>query len=104
MFKITDAKGFHVTFANGWTLSVQFGRGNYCDNYGERQQDDESYEQHLRRLGKMGSSTAEIALIQSTGELAGFPDGDAVKGQQTPEQVLDWLSYVAALPKAEATK
>lgn len=32
MFKITDGKGFHLTFANGLTLSVQFGRGNYCQN------------------------------------------------------------------------
>lgn len=33
MFKITDNKGFHLSFDNGITVSVQFGRGNYCDNY-----------------------------------------------------------------------
>lgn len=32
MFHITANKGFHITFANGNTVSVQFGRGNYCDN------------------------------------------------------------------------
>ncbi len=24
-FRITGKKGFHVTFENGWTVSVQFG-------------------------------------------------------------------------------
>jgi hypothetical protein len=39
MFKITKgitgselAKGFHMTFENGVTISVQFGNNNYCDN------------------------------------------------------------------------
>lgn len=33
MFRITESKGFHMQFANGWTVSVQFGPGNYGDNY-----------------------------------------------------------------------
>ena len=33
MFKITEGKGFHITFANGYTVSVQFGPDNYCDHY-----------------------------------------------------------------------
>jgi hypothetical protein len=37
MFKICShrndfGKGFHMTFANGNTISVQFGGGNYCEN------------------------------------------------------------------------
>jgi len=32
-FSISNNKGFHITFENGWTVSVQFGAGNYCDNY-----------------------------------------------------------------------
>lgn len=46
MFKITEGlvnldnqtpvgKGFQLTFANNWTISVQFGWGNYCDNYND---------------------------------------------------------------------
>ena len=34
MFKITEGKGFHMTFDNGCTVSVQIGRGNYGGNYG----------------------------------------------------------------------
>jgi len=32
MFKATENKGFQITFNNGYTISVQFGKGNYCDN------------------------------------------------------------------------
>jgi hypothetical protein len=31
-FAITGGKGFAITFENGTTISVQFGRGNYCAN------------------------------------------------------------------------
>ena len=32
-FGSTMRKGFHMTFENGLTISVQWGAGNYCDNY-----------------------------------------------------------------------
>ena len=32
-FASTMRKGFHMTFANGLTASVQWGAGNYCDNH-----------------------------------------------------------------------
>ena len=32
-FMSTDRKGFHMIFSNGLTASVQWGFGNYCDNY-----------------------------------------------------------------------
>jgi hypothetical protein len=31
-FKSTNNKGFQMTFENGWTISVQFGYGNYCSH------------------------------------------------------------------------
>jgi len=43
------ARGFQLTFANGWTASVQWGQDNYCSNhYGEDGRD---------------SGTAEIAAF-----------------------------------------
>lgn len=33
MFRSIRNKGFHMTFPNGWTISVQFGIGNYCNGY-----------------------------------------------------------------------
>ena len=32
-FVSTMRKGFHMTFENGLTVSVQWGAGNYCDNH-----------------------------------------------------------------------
>jgi len=32
MIEITGGKGFHMTFENGLTVSVQFGFGNLCSN------------------------------------------------------------------------
>jgi hypothetical protein len=32
-FVSTDGKGFQMTFENGLTISVQWGKGNYCQNY-----------------------------------------------------------------------
>ena len=40
MFKSTQNKGFSLTFANGITISVQFGPSNYC----EHQERDSSQE------------------------------------------------------------
>jgi hypothetical protein len=33
MISINNGKGFHLTFENGLTISVQIGYGNYCENY-----------------------------------------------------------------------
>ena len=43
MFRITDNKGFHLTFKNGVTISVQFGIGNYGDNYNLNQVSQTTY-------------------------------------------------------------
>jgi len=32
-FAICRGRGFHITFKNGVTVSVQFGPGNYCEHY-----------------------------------------------------------------------
>lgn len=31
-FEICKNSGFRMTFENGWTISVQWGWGNYCEN------------------------------------------------------------------------
>jgi hypothetical protein len=101
-FACTQGKGFRITFANGWAASVQFGRGNYSDNYD---------------TGEWGqpaapSSTAEIAGIHSDGTWYSFvdrrpdvgPDAKThVEGWQTPEQVLAFLNILAALPDNPAS-
>ena len=88
MFNITGGRGFHMTFANGYTVSVQFGRDNYCEN----------------RYGNDGdkSPNAEIAAWSSlSGKCVELGDNDAVIGWQTPDQVLAIMARIANLPKED---
>ena len=89
-FAICDRKGFHVTFENGWTISVQFGRGNYCDNYNH----DGAYGDAVPPSG-----TAEVAAWPSGGGMIKL-DGDAVGANYTPAQVLALMADIAARPAA----
>jgi hypothetical protein len=79
MFKITGKKGFHIKFENGYTVSVQFGPGNYCDNYDmEIGRDEEN-------AGKEGSYTAECAVWAEDGEMIDRWDGNTVSNRSTAE-------------------
>ena len=90
VFRITGGKGFHVTFENGYTVSVQFGGGNYCDNY------DMAIGTERNRSKE--SSTAECAVWAENGSLIEMPEwsGDTVGGYMTPAQVLTLLNWAAA--------
>ena len=79
MFRITDGKGFHLTFANGWTVSVQFGYGNYCENYNKKNADE--------------SKNAEIAAWDEGGTWFDFGD-DTVKAHCTADEVADFIEKV----------
>ncbi len=86
MFNITGGKGFHMTFANGYTVSVQFGHGNYCTN----------------RYGNDGdkSANAEVAAWSAyVGERVKLGENHDVVGWQTPDQVLAIMTRIANLPK-----
>jgi hypothetical protein len=98
MFEITPCigdksrnigKGFQITFANGWTASVQWGYGMYCST------DDEEKPRK--------SKDAEIAALNPRGELMEIdPEGgDRVKGWQSPDEVLQFLNWVAAQPSKQ---
>jgi len=82
-------KGFHITFANGWTASVQWGYGMYCST------DDEETPRE--------SKDAEIAALNPSGELVEIDpkDGDRVRGWQSPDEVLQFLNWVASQPKEQ---
>lgn len=79
MFTNTLGRGFHMTFANGWKVSVQWGAGNYCDNKISATSDRDMLQ----------STTAEVLVMR--------PDGRAhgdVKGWQTPAEVVRLLARV----------
>lgn len=88
MFRINDNKGFQVKFDNGYTVSVQFGPGNYGSNYSLSMLDN---------MGKpMTAATAETALIDPDGNFVAYKDGD-VQGYQSPADVLALMNYAASL-------
>lgn len=97
MFRITMGKGFQVTFENGYTVSVQFGPGNYCSN------DMRGFSMEaMREAGERGSSTAETAFFGPDGNLLkrNPDDADVVQGHQRTSDVLALMVYVASLPVA----
>lgn len=97
MFAITQGSGFQLTLGNGWTVSVQFGAGNYASN---RNADYFA----SRKVAQWESNTAEIAAWH--GEQRdhrnwynfGNGDGDEVKGWCPADEVVKFLGMVAALP------
>ncbi len=84
-FSITQGKGFAITFPNGHCVSVQFGPGNYGENY-----HGTISEEGQRQAGERGSMTAETAHIDPNGDFVEH-QGYSVQGYQTPEQVLELL-------------
>lgn len=84
-------RGFWVTFRNGWSVSVQFGRGNHCQRAMGSEHDD------VQSGGYWTSPDAEIAIVDPGGNLF-VPAGweDAVKGHVTPEGVLALMNEVAS--------
>jgi len=89
MFQITHNKGFQMTFANGYTISVQFGNGNYCDNryYGNPLSGDQSVPP---------SSNAEVAVWDKDGNWVQLrPDGDEI-GWQTPDDVAALIASISS--------
>lgn len=76
--------GFHMTFENGWTVSVQFGPGHYCNN-------------HLKENAPSGSNNAEIAAWNKEYVWHHFhEENDDVKGFCSPNEVLQFMNMIAA--------
>lgn len=95
-FKITGHKGFHITFANGVTVSVQFGGGNYGDNYDRALIGTEQDKRVLE------SGRAEVAVWKGDGKKTEWitkqwkpGDGHNVLGWQTADDVLRLLNWAA---------
>ena len=97
MFKITGHNGFHITFENGYTVSIQFGPGTYSDNYNQPFPNRERKGTALR----LSSSTAECA-IWIDGSKSGRDmiahksfNGDKVSNRSTPAEALNLLNWAA---------
>lgn len=95
-FRITGGKGFQVTFDNGWTVSVQFGPYNYCDNRELPASASARATLALTaREADVECETAEIAAWDANGEWYSF-EHDTVDGWKSPADVLVFMQMVAA--------
>lgn len=70
--------GFHMTFENGYTMSVQFSKSNYSDG---------------------GETTAEIAAWGPDGKWMKLSEHDDVRGWCSPDEVLEVMNTVASQGK-----
>ncbi len=84
-----DPNGFHMKFENGWTVSVQWGPGNYCSNH------DLDAPLPLDLTKRLTGHTAEIAAWDKDDNWHNF-GGDTVSGWNPPEAVAAFISEIAA--------
>lgn len=103
-FKITDGKGMHFTFPNGYTVSLQMGPGNYSDNH------DLAFDWYLGNIRKNPlprSNTVEVAywykdssllpMPEPSGVLEGKDYHDTVAGYWNITRVMQFLNFVQGL-------
>ena len=83
-----NAKGFHFRFANGVTVSVQYGAGNYCEH---RDEDFMAPVQRLVKGGAWESKDAELCVKAPNAEHWMDP-----YGWVTPEQAALALGWIAS--------
>jgi hypothetical protein len=87
MFKITAGKGFHLTFDNGWTVSVQWGPSNYCSN----QATDFSIPREIAaNCGEYQSNTAEVAAWTENAQ-----DDDPIRAYIRADEVADLIHEIS---------
>jgi len=87
MLKSTENKGFELTFTNGYTISVQFGRGNYCINCRTEQNP------FMRDIWE--SSDAEIAVFDPKGNCIALEGTNYALGYLNADEVAQWIDKVS---------
>lgn len=108
MFDITINKGFQMQFANGWTVSVQWGRDNYCENRHMKEElNTYKVAQELAKSATFGQQglfppvptcpDAEIAAWNADDQWYEF-ECDTVKGWCSPDEVAEFIAMVASFP------
>ncbi len=101
MFMITQGSGFQLTLGNGWTISVQFGAGNYGSNR------NAEYDA-AKKEDFWEARTAEIAAWYGKRERGmdnwySFGNEDQVKGWCSADEVVEFLGMVSKLPSRKLT-
>jgi hypothetical protein len=91
-FRACENKGFHVTFQNGWTVSVQWGSMNYCDNFQvDLGKPIQEILDEVKCPRELESDTAEVWGMKGKQR---YPRGGPLE-YQTPAQVLQFMIKLA---------
>lgn len=80
-------QGFTIGFKNGYEISVQFGKVNYCSN------------KHLARSNQNSLDdcvNCETAIFKPNGKFLKYK-GDDVQGYQTADDVAETIAYTQTL-------
>ena len=85
----SGSQGFRMTFANGWSISVQWSSFNYCAN--------KSYSLGVEEQLPV-CVNAECAVWDANGDWFPLGEYDDVIGWQTPDEVAALITRVAAFP------
>ena len=96
MFLITAGKGFQITFENGWTVSVQFGSGNYCENRWTRKDLFDLYDPLSHDVS---SKDAEVTRWYGEKD-----DMDEPTGYMSPDDVAKYIAKTAKLEAINDTR
>ena len=96
---ITGGAGFHMQFANGWLVSVQFGVDNYCEHHHKYNIYDFDREMNtLKTEGIWQSADAEIAVWNNregrNNDMTSW-GCDTVVGHLNPNTIADVLHLVS---------
>ena len=91
MFAISQGKGFHIKFPNGWAISVQFGPGNYCTN----RYAGFSGKDNPRNSDFYHSDDAEIAVFDATDNFVKLTPWDTVEGYVSPARVAEVIAIIS---------
>ncbi len=96
-FVNNSGKGFGMTFNNGFTISVQWGKGNYSSNR-DLVEDD--------TIKNLEAVSAEIAVIDAEGKFLGInkDEMEVVIGWVSPDDVAAAIFIVATATTSEGIK
>jgi squalene cyclase len=95
MFESCSNKGFRITFANGYALSVQWGPMNYCTNRNTDTNWDTNWDIALSaKDGLWESDTAEVAVYDPDDKLIDMAYNQ-VHGHVHADEIVDLMALVA---------
>ena len=98
-FSNSRGSGFHLTFDNNWTVSVQFGGGHYCDNYTKNWN---FAQEKVAKGDSIQSNTAEIAVLSNNGMIS--LENDTVRGYTTADEVAQVIHKVSTAKSTLTSK